>query len=251
MNNIAISVEEVGMTFVSGKRKTEVFDNISFNVNKKELLCIVGPSGCGKSTLLRIMLSLIEPSKGKVSISPQMDKESIAYIQQQPFLLPWRTLIQNAVLGVELKNDLNSETIKRVKNLIEEYGLKGFEDYLPFELSGGMKHRAEIVRVLGSRAKLLFCDEPFTALDFVTRLDLNTRFKGMTKNYGVTTVFITHNIEEAIFLGDRIIVLGKKPAEIVSTHTVKLSIGSEDAVKCRQSPEFADLFIKIWEDLRA
>ncbi|MGK7896651.1 MAG: ABC transporter ATP-binding protein, partial [Xenococcus sp. (in: cyanobacteria)] len=164
-------------------------------------------------------------------------------------LLPWRTLLQNASLGLEIKSSINKVRNETIKHLLEQYGLAGFEQHLPNELSGGMRRRVDLVRALASEPQILFCDEPFSAIDFVTRLELNTLFKLKCKEIGVTTVVVTHNIEEAIFLGDRVAVMSNRPSRIISTHETILSVAPDDAVKSRKSPEFDELFGKIWKNL--
>lgn len=248
--NVDISVKHVGMIFQKNGEEVVALNDVNFEIEPGKLFCLVGPSGCGKSTLLKIMLNLLIPTKGEVWLNPIRKNAGIAYIQQSSLLLPWRTLMQNASLGAEIRDSLNDITIDRIKNEIKVYGLEGFEDKLPNELSGGMKQRVDIIRSLESRPKLLLCDEPFSSIDFVTRLEMNTRFKKMCRIHGITTVFVTHNIEEAIFLGDIVGVMCSRPGKIVSIYKPKLSKSSEDAVKCRESPEFSELFMKIWEDLK-
>lgn len=250
MNSIDIAAKSIGMTYGDGDELVSVLDKIDLTIEEGQFVCIVGPSGCGKTTLLRILMGLQLPTVGTVSVRPEQVKEGIAYVQQEAALLPWRTLLQNAALGLESRHPLNEPRIDFLQNLIEEYRLRGFESHLPSELSGGMRQRTAIVRALASRPRILYCDEPFSAIDFVGRLELNTRFKFMCKVEGITVVFVTHNIEEAIFLGDRVLVMRKSPSCIVAEYRPKLSIGAEDAVRCRASPEFGELFQKIWSDLK-
>jgi ABC-type nitrate/sulfonate/bicarbonate transport system ATPase subunit len=244
-----IVVEAVSKVFSEGANRLAVLDQISFRVERGAFVCIVGPSGCGKTTLLRILLGLEKPTSGQVIVDQTQVHAGVAYVQQAPSLLPWRTLLQNAALGYELKGTISGARIEFVQGLINRYGLGGFEQSLPHQLSGGMSQRVAVIRALASRPRLLFCDEPFSSIDFVTRLDLNTKFKYMCNVEGITTVFVTHNIEEALFLGDTVIVMSGRPGRIVNTYRPTLSVGREDAVKCRQAPEFAQLFSKIWEDL--
>jgi NitT/TauT family transport system ATP-binding protein len=225
-----------------------VINTISFNVEQGSLLAIVGPSGCGKTTLLRILSGNEKETSGKITYNPDRMLRT-ATIEQFSALLPWRTAFQNACLGAEVRGRLNDVVARRVRELFAEFGLGGFESQLPSELSGGMQQRVGIVRALESEPRMLFCDEPFSAIDFVTRLQLNTEFKKMCRLIGCTTVFVTHNIEEAIFLGDTILVLSKRPCEIVKEIRPQLSRFPEDAVKCRQSPEFDGYFNEIWKAL--
>jgi NitT/TauT family transport system ATP-binding protein len=247
-----VDVRAINLTKVferDGKPLT-VIDNVSFEVKRGELVAIVGPSGCGKTTLLRILAGLVKPTSGEVVLDPEREQSGVALIPQSAVLLPWRTLLQNATLGMEIAGRCSAAALERVHSRIEAFGLMGFENSLPEELSGGMAQRVAVIRALESQPRILFCDEPFSAIDFVGRLDLNTRFKYMCVVQGITTVFVTHNIEEAIFLGDKIIVMSSRPAHIVSNYRPQLSVGSDDAVECRRSPEFADLFQRIWRDLK-
>lgn len=246
---IDIIVENLGKTFHNAGESVAAIESVSFTVPRGCFLSIVGPSGCGKTTLLRILAGLLEPTAGSVQLAPDRVRAGVAYIPQTSMLLPWRTLLQNAALGIELKGSLSAARVDRIEAEIHRYGLGGFERSLPTELSGGMAQRAAVVRALESRPHILFCDEPFSAIDFVTRLSLNTRFKYMCRVQGITTVFVTHNIEEAIFLGDEVAVMSGRPSRIVARYEPQLSVGSEDAVKCRKSPEFAELFVQIWKDL--
>jgi NitT/TauT family transport system ATP-binding protein len=246
-----LDIEVTGLRKSFGSRQGEdlvVFDGLTFSVAQGSLLAIVGPSGCGKSTLLRILAGSEAKSAGKVHVATERQARS-ASIEQRPALLPWRTAFQNACLGAEVRGKLNGAIAQRVRDSFEAFGLKGYEDHFPPELSGGMQQRVAIIRALESSPRLLFCDEPFSAIDFVARLGLNTEFKKMCRLLGCTTLFVTHNIEEAIFLGDRILVMGKRPCKIVDDFAPALSRFPEDAVKCRQSPEFAEYFDRIWAAL--
>ncbi|MFA5265694.1 MAG: ABC transporter ATP-binding protein [Opitutaceae bacterium] len=246
-----LDIEVAGLRKSFGGRNGDdlvVFDGLTFSVARGSLLAIVGPSGCGKSTLLRILAGCESKSAGKVHVDEDRRAHS-ASIEQRPALLPWRTAFQNACLGAEVRGRLNSTIAQRVRDAFESFGLKGFEDHFPPELSGGMQQRVAIIRALESSPWMLFCDEPFSAIDFVARLGLSTEFKKMCRLLGCTTLFVTHNIEEAIFLGDRILVMGKRPCQIVDDLSPALSRFPEDAVKCRQSPEFAEYFDRIWAAL--
>lgn len=216
-------------------------------VDRGEFVVIMGPSGCGKTTLLRIALGVEKADSGAVHVDPG---EKLAFAPQDPHLLPWRSLFENAALGLELGVSLGTGHIDRVNSLIDEYGLGGFEDTYPSELSGGMRQRTNLIRALASGPSILFCDEPFSQVDFVTRIELNQVLKRMCAVQRVSTLFVTHNIEEAIFLGDRIYVLSGRPGQIVSTYEPALSVRSGSAVECRKSPEFGVLFQKIWGDIR-
>ncbi len=248
--SIDIRVSGISMVYCSNRNKITALEHVSFEVARGTLLCIVGPSGCGKSTLLRALLGLLIPTTGSVWLDEERKRNGIAYVQQMPQLLPWRTLLQNAVLGTEIKGNISPARIEAVKDEIKGYGLEGREDNIASELSGGELQRVAIIRALESRPSLLFCDEPFSAIDFVTRLELSTRFKKMCRLHNITTVFVTHNIEEAIFLADEVLVMSGSPGRIIAKYHPRLSLNSQDAVKCRESPEFSQYFTQIWDNLR-
>ncbi len=244
-----IKLKSVSKAFPSDTGELFVLDSIDINVECGKMVCIVGPSGCGKTTILRILLGLESRTSGQVWIR-ETRKKGLSFIPQNPCLLPWRTALQNAAFGTEIRGEMQKEDIARISDRLALFGLGDFLSFLPAQLSGGMCQRVAIVRALESDPSILICDEPFSSIDFVTRLSLNTEFKALCKLIGCTTMFVTHNIEEAIFLADQIVVLSSVPARVIRTYEPRLSIGSEDAVKCRRAPEFSVLFNSIWEDLK-
>ena len=246
-----VEATDIGKVFGDGRTTLVALESISFKVLRGSFLSIVGPSGCGKTTLLRILADLIKPTSGHVFLDPERKKKGMAYVPQAPMLLPWRTLFQNAALGMELKKSLAPARLERLESKIHAFGLNGFETALPATLSGGMLQRVALIRALESDPEILFCDEPFSAMDFVARLRLNTDFKSMCRVQGITMILVTHNIEEAIFLGDEVLVLSGRPGRLVAKYSPKLSIDGHDAVKCRSSPEFRRLFQQIWNDLES
>lgn len=261
-DNLDLEVINLSKTFVVQGRQLKVFEKLSFSVKRGQLVAFVGPSGCGKSTLLRILSGASDADFDKLFVDPKRRKQS-ASIEQTPALFPWRTAFQNAHLGVEIrkareresspKEELDDYALnKSVYDDFKLFGLLGSENKYPAELSGGMQQRVAIIRALQSNPRILFCDEPFSAIDFVTRLYLNTEFKKISHNIGCTTLFVTHNIEEAIFLADRILVLNGSPCRIVKEvePQPRLSVHREDAVECRQSPQFSIMFQEIWDKLK-
>lgn len=248
-NKIDISVSNLTIDYQLNDNKIRALDDVTFTVERGRMCCIVGPSGCGKSTLLRAILGLLSFSAGSVEINPDRLNGGIAYVQQDCPLLPWRTALQNACLGTEVKGKLNRDILRRVRRQFVDFNIHDFENSFTSELSGGMRQRVAIARALEGRPALLFCDEPFSAVDFVGRLALTSKFKYMCRVRGITTLFVTHNIEEAIFLGDVILVLSGRPGRIKNEYHPKLSIGNEDAVRCREAPEFNELFQQIWNEL--
>jgi NitT/TauT family transport system ATP-binding protein len=250
--NTDIKVTNLSIKFQKNSKSKSFFalDSVNFEVKRGEFFCIVGPSGCGKSTLLKTLLGFLQPTTGEVYISEERKKAGMVYLPQSPSLLPWRTLLQNAALGLEIKGKLDKDRKDILKFEIDKFGLGDFEKHLSTEISGGMKQKVELIRALASGPQLLFCDEPFASIDFVNRFELNTEFKYRRTIAKTTTVFVTHNIEEAIFLGNKIAVMSQRPGQIMKIYEPKLSKNAQDAVKCRESPEFEDLFQEIWENLK-
>ncbi len=251
MNNVnpcVLKTEDLKWSFPDDKNGSlPVLDGLSLTFTRSKLYTIVGPSGCGKSTLLHILAGSDKYITSAVERDGDFSNHT-AFIEQDTSLLPWRTAFQNACLGIELRRKLNPIVVKRVRDDFDLFGLRGFEDHYPDQLSGGMQQRIAIIRALQSEPKILFCDEPFSAIDFVARLRLSTEFKKRCRLTPQTTVFVTHNIEEAIFLADEIFVLSRRPCKLL--RTIKPQIDpSLDAVAFRQSKKFAEYFNEIWEVL--
>lgn len=209
---------------VNGKKKL-VLDGIILNVKKGEFVGIVGPSGCGKTTLLNIIAGLIEQDKGKIKldtipVSKRLGK--IGYMQQKDLLFPWRSVLDNAILGLELKGMSRDEARQKALELIDTFGLKGFEDQYPFVLSGGMRQRAAFLRTMLLDQDVLLLDEPFGALDALTRVQMQEWLLKLWERMGKTIVLVTHDIDEALFLSDRVYVLSKRPGRIVMELVVNL-----------------------------
>ncbi|MBS4178654.1 ABC transporter ATP-binding protein [Lederbergia citrea] len=194
----------------------EVLKHLSLQVEEGEFLTILGPSGSGKSTLFHLIGGLIEPDQGEIILDSNNitgQRGLISYMPQQPALLPWRTVVDNAMLGEELHGKADKE---KAVEMIQKAGLAGYEDSLPDALSGGMKQRVAFIRALLSPQSLICLDEPFSALDDFTRLEMHQWLLAIWTEYRRTILFVTHNIDEALFLSDRIIVLSANPAEIVN-----------------------------------
>lgn len=232
----------------AGRTPLRVLHDVSLSAAAGEFLVIVGPSGCGKTTLLRILLGLSPHDAGDIQV-PRNLKVATAYVAQEPLLYPWRTVLQNACLALEARAALTAPAVESVAQLLGRYGLGDFLDARPRQLSGGMAQRVAVVRALAMKPRLLVCDEPFSAVDFVTRLDLSTRFRQICKISGTTVVFVTHNIEEAIFLGDRVVVLSSAPSRVMAVHTIDTAMSKDSAVALRNDRRYASLFEQIWSDL--
>lgn len=189
----------------------KVLENISLDINKKEIICILGASGCGKSTLLNIIAGIIKPTNGNVNIGIK----KIGYVFQEDRLLPWKSVFENIEI---VNNDSNENGIYK---LIEEIGLKGFEHSFPNELSGGMKQRCSIARAFNYHSELLLMDEPFKSLDYSLRAKMIEQLINVWEKTNNSIVFVTHEIDEALILGDRIVILSSRPAKIVKIFEIK------------------------------
>jgi NitT/TauT family transport system ATP-binding protein len=238
-----IKVDAVSMSYsVKGRHMLNVLDNISFSVAEKEFVCMRGESGCGKTTLLNIMGGHIKPTRGNVIIEGKpLDKPSQKYVSifQDYKLLPWRTVRKNIELGLEVaKPPLHRKEIDRLVDAqIKSVGLTGFGDFRPAALSGGMKQRVAIARALVLNPTILLMDEPFGALDALIRDELRNKFRTLLKSTGQTVVMVTHNLNEAIYFADRIIIMQALPGRIASIVDVNLpdkrDVYTEDFHKIR------------------
>lgn len=213
MNQTILECKNICFSYHNLNGETKALTNISFQVNKGEFLAIVGPSGCGKSTLLSIIARLLEPESGEI-IFHEQENLKIGYMLQQDHLLEWRTIWKNILLGPEITKALTKQKEDLALKLLSDYGLLKFKDKKPSELSGGMKQRAALIRTMVMEPKLLLLDEPFSALDYQTRLMVSSDIGNIIRASGITAILITHDLSEAISLADRILVLTKRPATI-------------------------------------
>ncbi len=237
----ALSFHNVGMTFQDG---TEAVREVSFSVDRGEFVTVVGPSGCGKSTLLKIASGLLEPTSGSVSV----DRDRLGYVFQDATLLPWRTVQGNVELLAELHNLPKSERADLAREAIQLVGLKGFENHYPKSLSGGMKMRASLARTLTLKPPLFLFDEPFGAVDEITREHLNEETQQLFQREGFAGLFITHSIGEAVFMSTRVLVMSARPGRIVAEYEVPFEFPRVPDL--RFDPEFAELSGEISLALR-
>jgi NitT/TauT family transport system ATP-binding protein len=250
MSSFDIMLSQVGHKYRSEGKVVTALDGVDLNIKRGELFAVVGPSGCGKSTLLRIVLGLEQPTAGSVLLNEQREKEGISYIPQSANLLSWRTALQNASIGLELRIGIDKPVLQNLLADFRQYGLQGFETTKWSSLSGGMKQKVAIICAFANRPKILIGDEPFSAIDFVSRLELLNKFKSECSVLGLTAVIVTHNIEEAIFLGDRVAVFSRRPGRVKKVYDIDLGKSGHDSVECRKSAEFQRLFHTIWADLK-
>jgi NitT/TauT family transport system ATP-binding protein len=236
-----LSFDRIGMVFADG---TEAIREVSFTVDKGEFVTVVGPSGCGKSTLLKIASGLLDPSRGSVTV----DRERLGYVFQDPTLLPWRTVQQNVELLPELHGIPKGERVALAARAIETVGLKGFENHYPKALSGGMRMRCSLARTLTLNPPLFLFDEPFGAVDEITREHLNEETQRLFVSEGFAGLFITHSISEAAFLSTRVLVMSARPGRIVAEFEVPFPFPRNPDL--RFEPEFAKLSGELSHALR-
>ena len=217
---------------------------LSFSVSRGEFVAIIGPSGCGKTTLLSLAAGLLKPSAGSVESSG-----SFGYMLQKDELFPWRTIEKNIFLPLEVKRKNTQEARKRALALAEKYGLADFLKSYPKQLSGGMRQRAALIRTLATDPDILLLDEPFSALDYQTRLNVCEDVAAIIRSEQKTALLITHDISEAISLADRVLVLSARPARVAHSHT--LDFGAVPPLKRREQPAFSTWFERLWGELNA
>ena len=241
-----LALEKICFSYHDLTGETEVLKNISFTVEEGEFIAIVGPSGCGKSTLLNIICGLLQAKEGRCILSDNM---TMGYMLQHDHLFEWRTIYENVTLGLEINHKLTKENKQYVLSLLENYGLIDFKDKRPSELSGGMKQRAALIRTLALRPQILLLDEPFSALDYQTRLLVSSDIGRLIKRTGKTAIMVTHNLSEAISLADRVIVLSHRPSTLKADIEIHLTLPDDSILGYRSAPEFQNYFNTIWEML--
>lgn len=251
-NKEVFKVENICHSFFSKKEETRVIDNVNFSVSKNEFVAIVGPSGCGKSTLLNLMSGIIKPTEGSIELLghsiTDIDR-SVGYIAQKDTLLPWRTVQKNVEVGMEIRGISKRERSRIALDLIKKADLSGFEKSYPHELSGGMRKRVDIIKILATDPDVIFMDEPFSSLDIFTREVLQKYILGVWSEHKKTIIFITHDLTEAITLADRVLVFSKRPSRLKSQYTIDLD-RPRDPEKLRFDENFIQIYKSIWEDLK-
>lgn len=247
-----LSVRGLSHTYHTKNGETPALQDIHFDLFPGEFAAIVGPSGCGKSTLLELIAGLIPVKKGHL-IYPSSDKKpSIGYMLQKDHLLEHRTIYKNIILGLEIQHRLTEKNLEYVQKLMFQYGIADFADSYPRELSGGMRQRAALIRTLALKPEFLLLDEPFSALDYQTRLDVSDDISEIIRQRGITTLLVTHDLSEAISIADRILVLGKRPGHIRKLVSIRFETDKKLSSKeARIHPKFQEYFNQIWKELKA
>lgn len=241
----SLKITNLSKIYHDNSSETLAIDNLNFDVFDNEIISIVGPSGCGKSTLLGILSGLISKSSGDILFN---GRKKLAYMLQRDSLMPWRTILDNCLIGLEINNEKTEQNIKKVEALLKKYGLYEFKDKYPDSLSGGMRQRVALIRTLAINPDILLLDEPFSALDYQTRLKLSNDLYRIIKEEGKTAILITHDIAEAISISNRVIVLTKRPSRIKNIYKIKLDNPSIPT-KNREDTKFNYYYNMIWRDI--
>jgi NitT/TauT family transport system ATP-binding protein len=243
-----VRYENVSMTYPStrGRRPLKALEPVNLSIERGEFICLVGPSGCGKTTLLKITAALLASTQGSVlfkDVPLTEPSRSIGVMFQKPVLLPWRTVEKNAYLPAEIAGTMSSAVVERVARVLDMVGLRDFTTALPDHLSGGMQQRAALARTLVYEPELLLMDEPFGALDEFTREAMNLELSDLTHQAGITSLFVTHNIPEAVFLADRVVVMSPRPGRV--SGIVEVPFPKPRRVDFMRDPRFTELTFEV------
>ena len=247
-----LRVEHLKKYFTTPKGTLHAVDDVDFSIPKGKTMGVVGESGCGKSTLLSLICGLMKPQTGEILLNGEPvlgNSPQIGYMLQHDHLFEWRTIYRNILLGPEISHTLNKEIREKAKSMLTQYGLKSFIHARPSQLSGGMRQRAALIRTLLPEPELLLLDEPFSALDYQTRLTVSDDIGQILRHSGKTALLVTHDLSEAISLSDRIIVLSRRPATVSTIIPVTFSLEHDTPLNRRNAPEFKDYFNLIWKEL--
>lgn len=244
MNKI-IELKEINKKYYNMKGELTAIEDISFSVFEGEYVAIVGPSGCGKSTLLNIIGNIDKKSGGEIILNKDT---KIGYMLQEDSLFPWLTILDNCLIGLNVRGEVSDDKIDYVKKLLNIYGLKDFMNSYPTSLSGGMRQRVALIRTLAMKPDILLLDEPFSALDYQTRLAVSDDVYKIIKNTGKTVIMITHDIAEAISMADRVIVLTERPAKVKQIYNIEME-GKSTPINNRKCREFSEYYDMIWKEI--
>lgn len=241
-----VDVRNVEKTYFTPSGVVRALGPISFSFERGQTVGIVGPSGCGKSTMLKVLAGLEDQTRGEMKVQSRNvhgPLDDVGVVFQKDLLLDWRTVLENVLLPAELRGRVDDKIKTRARELLEELGVSGFENNQPWELSGGMRQRVSIARALLLKPSMLFLDEPFSALDALTRDKMNVIVQRLQMHEEVTTFFITHSIAEAVFLSDRVIVMSERPGRIIDD--IEVGIPKPRTLSVREEPEFIEITRRI------
>lgn len=245
MEKNILEIKNLSKIYHTKEGETIAVDNFSLNLSNNEFIAIVGPSGCGKSTILSILAGLEEKSKGEITLKKN---KQIGYMLQQDSLFNWLTVLENCLLGLDITHQLTEQNKNYVIELLTTYGLKDFINNYPNTLSGGMRQRVALIRTLAIKPDLLLMDEPFSALDYQTRLAVSDDVYNIIKREKKAAIMVTHDIAEAISMADRVIILSKRPSTIKRIIDIKLS-NKKNPIYNRKAKEFSSYYDEIWKEI--
>lgn len=247
-----LAINHISHTYFTKKTMTTALEDISLSIEEGEFISFLGPSGCGKTTLLSIIAGLLKPTEGDIQIDGKNTNEttpSIGYMLQQDYLFPWKTIEENILLGLKIMNKNSESMRKNAINLLHEIGLHDVLKLYPRQLSGGMRQRVALVRTLATNPKILLLDEPFSALDYQTKLKLEDLVFKILKEYQKTALLVTHDIGEAIAMSDRIYLLSANPGKIAKVFEVPDELRKIKPFDVRSKSSYSTLFKQIWKEL--
>ena len=244
MDNI-LKIENLNKTYHTLKGEVLTIENFSLNIKKGDFVSIIGTSGCGKSTILNVLSNIDKNYEGNILF----DKErKVGYMLQQDSLFDWLTVLDNALIGLKVQKKCTKENIEYVKSLLTKYGLKDFMDKYPNTLSGGMRQRVALIRTLAIKPDILLLDEPFSALDYLTRLKISDDVYKIIKEEKKTVIMVTHDLAEAVSMADYIVVLSKRPAKIKNVYKIELT-DKKTPIHNRKAKEFSYYYEILWKEL--
>lgn len=249
-----LELKNISFAYHSMSGETPTLSDINFTIEEGEFVAVVGPSGCGKSTILNLISGLLKPESGSIFVKGEPLEESglnIGYMLQKDHLFEWRTIYRNVILGLEIQKKLNQKTRANVEEMLKTYGLDEFRDARPSQLSGGMRQRAALIRTLALEPALLLLDEPFSALDYQTRLSVSDDIGQILKEQKKTALLVTHDISEAISMADKVVVLTSRPASVKSVILIDIKVPDRTPMTSRNAPDFKTYFNQIWKELNS
>ena len=239
-----LTINNVSKSFYTKLGELEVINNLNLELNSGEIIAIVGPSGSGKSTILNLISGLLKPNEGEIKVDG-----NLGYMFQKDQLFEWRTVWKNILIGLEIRHQITEKRKKEIEEMLEKYDLADFVNNYPHELSGGMRQRIALIRTLALKPNILLLDEPFSALDYQTRIKVSDDVYNIIRNEKLSAILVTHDISEAIAMADRVIVLSKRPATLKGNHIIKMQEESITPLLKRKDPNFRMYFDEIWSEL--
>lgn len=248
----SLMLKNISKVYQDDNGETVAIKDFSYTFEKGHFTSIVGPSGCGKSTLLSIICGLEKASSGTIYMDNSIlttKSYNIGYMLQRDYLLDWRTIYKNVLLGLEIRKTLNKGSEEYANFLLEKYGLAEFKNKYPSQLSGGMRQRVALIRTLAIKPDVLLLDEAFSALDYQTRLSVTEDVYRIIKAENKVTIMVTHDIPESISMSDEVIILSKRPSTIKKVYEVDFEMENRTPLTCRDNPKFSQYFEKVWKEL--